>query len=669
MVVIYEKVSHFSRVSGGYGPPEFRKKVEIMKTKMLFVLAILVVTNVCFGQGTVIDDSFFSAAMDQDMWVDVYLPEGYDAADTETRYPVIYFLHGGGSNQNGYTNAITALNEEINSRIEPVIVVKPNGGPMNWWANSELSGMYEDYVAIDLIAYIDGEYNTIAEQAKRAIWGHSLGGYGAMAITLRHTNLFCASASHGGPLNFEANFIPDFQEVLNEHGGSGPFSPNTGGYSNYIFDTAKVFSPNLDNPPYNVDLPFDNDGVLIDSVWARWLDDDPGNIARPLDPADVPALYMDAGRDDFSYACTNAFKVILDSLNIESQYIDYDGGHMGQLPERYPFALAFIDSVFYQEMPRAYNTITNPSYVVPVTGEATITTDVLNILDHNITVTAKVHSEDPEFESPVDMFDDGAHMDGEALDGRYGGFFTPPEGEHYYNTEITVTDLDEVTENIRSDVALFTTVGPLEFFELSNNSEVVEAGAMYYFKVVLKNYSQTCEIPAVKGQLEIDESVAVITAHPSFAYGNIDPGEEKMNFGLIAMQISENMEIGSTLNFFLTITSNDVEYWQDEFSIEVTTDVDELNSDLPTGIVIHPAYPNPFNAGTRISMSLDQTTDMRIRVSNLLGREVAVLSDSKLNAGRHNFFWNANSQSNGTYFVVFETPEKTTQIQKIILLK
>jgi hypothetical protein len=62
------------------------------------------------------------------------------------------------------------------------------------------------------------------------------------------------------------------------------------------------------------------------------------------------------------------------------------------------------------------------------------------------------------------------------------------------------------------------------------------------------------------------------------------------------------------------------------------------------------AYPNPFNARTTISFSLDQTGPLTLEIYDLLGRKVATLIDGPMLAGEHQVVWNADQCSSGIYY-------------------
>ncbi len=144
--------------------------------------------------GTIERRSFFSAALQRQMRYEVVLPAAY--ASGQQRYPVLYLLHGW---QGDETNWISLTHlVEVASRYA-LIIVTPQA-VNSWYVNSATNpaDRYADYIADDLIAEIDGRYRTIASSHQRAIAGLSMGGYGALLLTLRHPDLFGFAGSISG---------------------------------------------------------------------------------------------------------------------------------------------------------------------------------------------------------------------------------------------------------------------------------------------------------------------------------------------------------------------------------------------------------------------------------------------------------------------------------------
>lgn len=82
-------------------------------------------------------------------------------------------------------------------------------------------------------------------------------------------------------------------------------------------------------------------------------------------------------------------------------------------------------------------------------------------------------------------------------------------------------------------------------------------------------------------------------------------------------------------------------------------------------------HPNPFNPVTSITYEIFEDTYIKIKVFDLIGREIATLVDSKQAAGTYTVDFDANKYSNltsGIYFYKLET-EKYSEVKKMILTK
>jgi S-formylglutathione hydrolase FrmB len=130
----------------------------------------------------------------------IILPAGYERS--AKRYPVLYLLHGRGSDLNSWPGmGVPEYAAEYD-----LIVVMPDGGS-SWYVNWAKSGGgeksdWEDCIIKDLIGHVDGHYRTVASRAGRAIDGFSMGGYGALTLGFLHPDMFCSVNSHSGALRF-----------------------------------------------------------------------------------------------------------------------------------------------------------------------------------------------------------------------------------------------------------------------------------------------------------------------------------------------------------------------------------------------------------------------------------------------------------------------------------
>ena len=136
----------------------------------------------------------------------VYTPPGYETS-TE-KYPVMYLLHGGSIDEEGWTTmgkAHLILDNLIaQGKAKPMIIVMPNGyanqtaapgeGPVI--KNLPAQGMsfsygpFEKSLVNDIIPFIESVYRVKANKENRAITGLSMGGMHSFNITLNNPDLF-----------------------------------------------------------------------------------------------------------------------------------------------------------------------------------------------------------------------------------------------------------------------------------------------------------------------------------------------------------------------------------------------------------------------------------------------------------------------------------------------
>ena len=172
--------------------------------KIIFVFIFIL--SLGFSDGIVETNSFYSESLEQTRNFTIYLPEEYYNSDDD--YPVVYFLHGFGGNNNSYNAMHSSLNSMMGNEIIDMIVVSADGSTDiydgSFYTNSILNGDYEDYIAYDLVSHIDQNYRTKAAKEYRALSGHSMGGYGAFRLGLYHSDTFNSFASHSGPIHLES---------------------------------------------------------------------------------------------------------------------------------------------------------------------------------------------------------------------------------------------------------------------------------------------------------------------------------------------------------------------------------------------------------------------------------------------------------------------------------
>ena len=291
----------------------------------------------------VVTDEIFSPSLDGNLLGDpatrpvtIYLPPGYDAA--ETRYPVIYYLHAytndhkDWGNQFGIYNAMDELIAQ--GEVQEMILVMPNAQNKyngSWYANSSVTGNYEDYITKEIVEFIDSKYHTLPQRESRAIAGGSMGGHGAMKLAIKHPDIYSAVVSHSGVLSL--NQWRRFASLVNSYRS--------------LQAMAVAFSPNPD-VPLLYDLPTNND------VWNRWLEHDPNTLAKSNQEAlkQITGIYFDHGTSDGTVEVTQAreFSQTLTQAGIPHVYEEYAGDHNDQWPVRIRIALPFLSDLLSSDV-------------------------------------------------------------------------------------------------------------------------------------------------------------------------------------------------------------------------------------------------------------------------------------------------------------------------------
>lgn len=79
-------------------------------------------------------------------------------------------------------------------------------------------------------------------------------------------------------------------------------------------------------------------------------------------------------------------------------------------------------------------------------------------------------------------------------------------------------------------------------------------------------------------------------------------------------------------------------------------------------------YPNPFNPSTKISFSIPKAGVVSLKIYDIAGKEVAVVANEFMNAGKFTAEFNASALTSGTYFYRLET-NGLSETRKMILVK
>jgi S-formylglutathione hydrolase FrmB len=287
------------------------------------------------AQGTLEYPCFYSDILGRDMCMGVYLPHDYDPSGS-ARYPVVYYLHGAFANHTSYWVYLRqALDQLITAgEIDPMVVVAPDGSAGefggSFWANSQLYGRFEDYVVDEVVPFVDTRYLTLASFGKRGLAGFSMGGTGTFTIGLRHTDLFSAFAARSGYASWD-RFREAWRDAVLAENGAPPYNydPSAGAVTNAMFLVAAAYTPDLDNPPYFVDLPLDENGTIIEDVLDRWKAHNADSLVLQLSPEDYPDIQFSCGQLDGLALVQNLdVAAAFDGIGVPYVFEPHGGGHI-----------------------------------------------------------------------------------------------------------------------------------------------------------------------------------------------------------------------------------------------------------------------------------------------------------------------------------------------------
>jgi S-formylglutathione hydrolase FrmB len=279
-------------------------------------------------------------AVDRD--VIVFLPPSYNK-DKHRRYPVVYALHGYSIGAEQWTHEIhvpQTIEGAFALGAKEAIVVLPDSKTVHngsMYSSSVTTGDFENFIAHDLVAYIDAHYRTLPNRLSRGLVGHSMGGYGATRIGMKHADVFgslyimspCCLAPRAGAPN------PAVEKELESVKAPGD-SAKLSFFARAQLASAAAWSPDPKNPPLYLDLPY-KDGVVQQDVLEKWTANAPlAFIDQYIDQLRTyRAIGIDVGDEDGLRFDTIKLHEVLDRYSIPNGFEIYHGTHTSAVADRF----------------------------------------------------------------------------------------------------------------------------------------------------------------------------------------------------------------------------------------------------------------------------------------------------------------------------------------------
>ncbi len=305
-----------------------------------------------------------------DRTVTIYLPPSY-ASSPQRRFATLYLLHGYTRDPAVWTTEIfpgSSLSQALDGlmaagKSREMIVVMPDSrnkylGSM--YSNSVVTGNWEDFIVRDVVSYVDSHYRTLAKRESRGIAGHSMGGYGALMLGMKHADIFSAVYALSPCCDaMKADLTssnPAWHAAIAAN-ASGKFFSSPHGPDEFFTDaftaSGAAWSPNPSRPMF-ADLPYrEEGGRLVENpeTMKLWQEHMPlYAVVRYRDNLmHLRGLYIDYGlQDQFSHIPVGirAISDELTQLGVPHVLASYTGDHGNHVRDRLEMAVM----PFFSEM-------------------------------------------------------------------------------------------------------------------------------------------------------------------------------------------------------------------------------------------------------------------------------------------------------------------------------
>ena len=301
--------------------------------------------------GTALEGNLEGDAVDRDMIV--FLPPSYEK-EKRRRYPVVYALHGYSIGAEQWSHEIhvpQTIEGAFAQGATEMIVVLPDSKTIyngSMYSSSMTTGNFENYIARDVVAYMDAHYRTIPDRRSRGLVGHSMGGYGASRIGMKHPDVFgalyimspcCMSPMAGGgpgPADQMKERAIASEKKVADATSPADLAAQSPGFAAAQYATAAAWAPDPKNPPLYFDLPT-KDGVPQPEIVAKFTANSPlsfvdqyiGNLKQ------YRAIAMDVGDQDGLRFDATKLHTVFDNYGIANSFEIYSGTHTSAVADRF----------------------------------------------------------------------------------------------------------------------------------------------------------------------------------------------------------------------------------------------------------------------------------------------------------------------------------------------
>ena len=268
----------------------------MLKIFLIFLLG----TGSALAQGRIDCSVLNSRVLHRAVRYCVMLPQDYEKK-TSQKYPVLYFLHGLGENEqtlmrSGGWGLIQDLQRQ--KKVGDFLMVAPEGRASFFINSADGQTRYSDFFISEFLPYVETHYRVVRTRAKRGVTGLSMGGYGALRAAFAHPELFGSVSVQSAALITESP-----RELDSNLRGTGQL--------------AQLLSTVFGNP---IDVP-------------HWQQNHPLTLARKNQiQIKTQSIYINCGQQDdlgFEKGAAQMHKQ-LQAEGVRHEFHLYPGGHSAE---------------------------------------------------------------------------------------------------------------------------------------------------------------------------------------------------------------------------------------------------------------------------------------------------------------------------------------------------
>jgi hypothetical protein len=313
----------------------------------------------------------------------------------------------------------------------------------------------------------------------------------------------------------------------------------------------------------------------------------------------------------------------------------------------------------------AHNVSVNKTYIGIGQDSLTITAEVENPNNHDVDVTAFISIGK---DSLIDSINFTPKLNG-ADNLWQASYFSETEEEQTCFVDVITKDPEDSTTRKLSNVAWFTSIGPIVFdhIETTSSDTIANPGDRLKFKFALRNLGKSSTATNITALIQTTDSMTtVISESIPMEFGDISPGQIAQANKYIQFSNTNYPTDPYEAKLAIVIQSEGYTYWHDTTSVIVGLHNQTLN--MPRHFALAQNYPNPFNPSTSIEFALPNNEFVELKVYNILGEVVSILISEKLNHGNHTYTFDGRNLASGIYYYQLVAGDYR-EVKKMILLK